>query len=62
MFYKKQKGNIKLKLMDTDNSMLITRGKGVGGSKGLRGPIYFDGRRFAFGWWGEKSKGFSTEN
>ena len=26
--------DVKLKLMDTDNSMVVTRGKGVGGRKG----------------------------
>ena len=35
----------KLKLIDTDNSVVITRGKGVGGVEEYRGgQIYGDGR------------------
>ena len=45
--------NKKQKLTDTDNSMVVTRGR-HGGSKTVNGKgsqRYGDGRRFDFGWW-----------
>ena len=37
--------NITLKLIDTDNNIMVTRGKGLkGGIKGKGGQIYDDGR------------------
>ena len=43
--------DIKLKLTDTDNSMVVTRGKGGEGViKGKGGQIYDDRRWFDFGW------------
>lgn len=38
-----------LKLIDIDNSMVVTRRKGVGLVKGTEGQTYGD-RRFDFGW------------
>ena len=42
-------------LIDTDQSIVVTRGKaGWGGSNVVKdkgGPIYVDGRRFDFRWW-----------
>ena len=40
--------DIKLTLMDTENNVMVTRGKRVRGSKG--GQIYDDRRLFDFGW------------
>lgn len=40
--------NIKLKLMDADSNVMVTRGKGVGGD-GSGGLINGDGRRFDSG-------------
>ena len=42
----------KPKLIDTDNSLVVTTGKGVGGEidKNKGGQIYSDRRRFDFGW------------
>ena len=41
----------KKNLTDTDNSMVVTRGKRGGRVvKGKRGEIYGDEKRFDFGW------------
>ena len=43
--------DIKLKLIDTDDNMVATRGKGVGVVKHKRGvKLYGDRRRLDFGW------------
>ena len=38
-------------LIDTDNSMVITRGKGVTGGRKGYGGIKGDRRRLDLGWW-----------
>ena len=44
--------NVKLKLINTDNSMVVTRGEGSQGAvKGKGGQMYGDGGWFDFGWW-----------
>ena len=40
----------KLKLTDTDNSVVVTGGKGVGLVEGKRGQIHSEGRRLDCGW------------
>ena len=41
--------DIKLKLRDTDNSIVVTRGKGVEGSRRSNGPNHGDGKLFDVG-------------
>ena len=49
--------DIKLKLIDTDKSIVVTRGKGlVRVVKGKRGQIYGDRRLFDFVWWTHYTK------
>ena len=44
--------DIEWKLIDTDKSMVVTRGKGGGWVvKGKGGQIYGDKRQFDRGWW-----------
>ena len=43
------KENRQTRLIDTHNSMVVTRGKGDGDSK--RGQIYGAGGLFVFEWW-----------
>ena len=38
--------------MDTDNSMVVTRGK-RGKRRVKEGQIYDEGKRFNFGWWAQ---------
>ena len=52
----KQKTPNKQKLIDTDNSTVVTRGKG--GELVVKGKwtqLYGDGRRFDFWWWAHNS-------
>ena len=44
------------KLIDTDNSVLVTRRKGVGEQQRVTGKIYGDGGRFVFGWQTQNTK------
>ena len=50
MAFKNKKTNRQTKLIDTDNGMVVTRGKRGGGVVNIKGIIYGDGR-FDFGQW-----------